>query len=231
MTRAQLYIFVTSLLGGIEIDETIFYNFLDIAQMQLEGVRPWVKIRGYSSGLTASVGTTFNTSFALATDFNQWYDEEASIQLIDSNNSPLFFVEVPYDRRFQYRNANGRFAVDYSTNLFYIFGTITQSYTILQSYIKVPDLVSADATNSWVFPVRFHPMLGLLVAAFWRHGVDYDVFNNPMADKQIGQALAMLDVMKTWDSNLQASMQRGKDPFDSNSIGPGSANGGFVSMG
>ena len=160
MTRAQLYTFVTNLLGGIEIDEALFYNFLDIAQMQLEGVRPWVKIRGYNTGLTAGAGTAFNTSFALATDFNQWYDEEASIQLIDSNNSPLFFVEVPFDHRYQYRNAANRFAVDYSTNLLYLFGTITQTYTILQNYIKVPTLVSTSADSTWVFPDRFHPKCG-----------------------------------------------------------------------
>lgn len=232
MTRAQIYTLLTDpngLLSGVQIDETIFENLLDIVQMQVEGVRPWVWIRDSDATQTASPGDTFTTQKTLAATFSTWY-EESALRLVDVNNNELTLLEVPYADRFKYRNTSGRFAVDYPNSKFYLLGTITQSYTIYQNFIKVPTLVSSDASASWVFPVRFHKILALMVAVLWRKGIDYDVFNNVLGDNQASQAKMMLDIMTRWDSELQANMQRGKDPFDSNSIGSGSTNGGAIAM-
>jgi uncharacterized protein with GYD domain len=118
--------------------------------------------------------------------------------------------------------------VDYPNNNIYLLGIITQAYTIRQNYIKIPTLVSSADSASWVFPARFHKVLGLMVAVYWKLGVDYDLVSNAQANNQAAQYNALLDIMTRWDSNLQANMQRGIDPFNSNTIGSGSQSGGNV---
>jgi len=229
MTREKLYDFVTSLCGGEEIDITLFNTFLDVAQMRIEGLRPWVWLRATDSSQTVSPADNYTTAKDLGDNFFEWY-EEAPLQLIDVNGNPSYLTEVPFSQRFQYQKMGGKFCVDYPNNNIYILGTITQAYTLYQNYIKNSELVSGDDNNEWIFPEKFHKILGLLLAIFWRKGVDYDVFNQTQADNQEQQVLAIYDVMSRWDSNLQANMQRGKDPFDNFSIGSGSQNGGFVTM-
>lgn len=229
MTRAEIYTMLTStngLLSGILLDETIFENLLDIAQMQYEGMRPWVFLRSEDVTQTASPSDTFTSAKILASTFARWY-EESSLQLLDASNNAFNLYEIPFSQRYIYQKQLGRFCVDYPNNNFYLMGTPTQSYTIKQSFIKVPTLVSSAATASWIFPARFHKILALMVAVMWRKGIDYDIFNAVQADAQAQQALGMYDVMSRWDSELQANMQRGKDPFNSSTIG-GFPSGGFV---
>ena len=222
MNRDALYIFVTSLLNEIQIDTTLFNTMLDVAQMRIEGIRPWVLLRGQDSTQIASAGDTFTTAKTLASDFREWFDE-SPIKLVDSRNNPIGLYEVPFLERFQYRNSGGRFCVDYPNSTFYLLGVLTQSYTIYQNYIKLPTLVSSSATASWVFPVRFHKILGLMVAEMWKNGIDYDVFSNSQASQQAQQAQAILNEMTRWDSRLQQSMTRGLDPFNQgvNDLGNG----------
>jgi hypothetical protein len=230
MTRAEIYTLLTStsgLLAGIQLDETIFENLLDIAQMQVEGMRPWIFLRSEDTTQTASPSDTFSTPKTLAASFSEWC-EESPIELIDASNNAFFLTEVPFSERYKYRTSTGRFCVDYPNSLFYLLGNLTDAYTIKQSFIKLSTLVSSASTAQWIFPARFHKLLALTVAALWRHGVDYDIFNAAMADQQVKQAQQMLDIMTRWDSNLQYNMQRGKDPFNSNTIG-GFPSGGSVS--
>lgn len=224
MQKSALYTFVTSLLNEIQIDTTLFSTFLDVAQMRVEGIRPWVILRGQDNTQTASQGDTFLTSKNLATDFREWYDE-SPIQLVDSNNNPIGLVEVPFADRFQYRSSGGRFCVDYPNNKIYLLGNLTQSYTIYQNYIKVSTLVSTSDTTSWVFPERFHKILGLMIAEMWKNGIDYDVFTNSQATQQAGQAKAILDEMVRWDMRLQQNMTRGLDPFNQGTFNANNAGG------
>ena len=229
MTRDDLYTLTTSLTSGVAIDTSLFDTFLDVAQMQLEGLRPWVILRTSNVSQSASPADTYQTAKTLATDFKEWWDE-APMQLLDVNNNPSYLWEVPFADRYLYQKTGQKFCVDYPNNVFYLLGNITQNYTILQNYIKIPTLVSSSASATWVFPERFHKILALMVAIFWRKGVDYDIFNQTLAGNQEQQVAAILDIMTRWDSNLQYSMQRGKDPFNAFSIGQGNTNGGNITF-
>ena len=227
MTYQEIYDFTTKLCSDQIIDTDSFNSFLDVAQMLVEDLRPWVLLHTEDATQSASPSDSFTTAKNLATDFKEWYSE-SPLQLVDANYGEIYLTEVPLADRFKYRQSGGRFCVDYKTGKFYILGTLTSAYTIHQNYINLPSLVSAG--NTWVFPERFHKILALTVASLWRHGIDYDIFNAVLADKQVQQAQAMIDLMTRWDSRLQQNMQRGKDFFDNNSIGQGSINGGVVSM-
>lgn len=229
MNKAELYTFVKSLLEGQEMETTLFDTLLDVAQMNVEGLRPWVYLRASNTSQSASSADSFLTAKTLATDFREWYDE-APIELIDANNNSFPLLEVPIKDQYACRSESGRFCVDYPNGSFYLLGNIGQAYTIRQNYIKLPTLVSSADSASWIFPIRFHKILGLAVAIYWKLGVDYDIISNAQANNQAAQYAAIYDVMSRWDSTLQANMQRGKDPFNSNSIGYGSTSGGKIGM-
>lgn len=212
MTKSELYTFVGQLLNDINIDTTLFDSLLDNAQMEIEGRRPWVILRASDSTQSASAGNSASSAKTLAADFREWY-EEAPIQLLDVNNNVMDLREVPLSQVNRYRNSGERFAVDYKNFLFYILGNLSQAYTIVQNYIKVGTLVSAADGNSWEFPVRYHKILGLMIAEKWKNGIDYDVFSNAQANQQAAQALAIYNEMTRWDSRLQNGMTRGVDPF------------------
>ncbi len=212
MDRTGIYTFLTSLLNEIEIDETLFESFLDVAQMRVEDLRPWVYLRAEDKTQTVPAGTSFTTQFTLPATFKEFYSE-TPLYLLDSNNNPLPLSEVPYGERYQYRNTNGKFCVDYSTGKIYLLGSFNQSYTLLITFIKVATLISAAAANLWVFPTRFSKILGLMIAEMWKKGIDYDVFSDAQASQQGQQAMAIFDLMTRWDSRLQQSMTRGIDPF------------------
>lgn len=214
MDRSQLYTFVTALLAGIQPDETTFETYLDIAQARIEGLRPWVKLRAVDSTQTLSPSDTFQTPKTMPADFDRWY-AEMPVVLVDANGSPLYLAEIPFYQRFTYQKAGGHFYTDPATNLLYVCGTYSQAQTIHQHYLKTSTLVSAAAGNSWIFPARFHKLLALMVAVFWKKGIDYDIISNVQADSQAGQAAELLDVMTTWDAELQQNAQRGLDPFQS----------------
>jgi hypothetical protein len=227
MTKNELYILTTQLTSGIEIDLTVFDQFLDIAQSQIEDIRPWVILRGFDSSQTADSSNSFTTPKDLAVDFKE-YCEESPIQLIDASNNVMGLNEIPFSDRFRYSTYAGKFCVDYANSNFYLTGTIPGAYAIYQNYIKIPALVSSG--SEWVFPERFHKILAFMVAIYWRKGIDYDMFNQTLADNQGAVVRGIVDTMTRWDSNLQYSMQRGKDPFNSNTIGQGSTSGGQVQM-
>ncbi|MDI6820932.1 MAG: hypothetical protein QMD65_02010 [Patescibacteria group bacterium] len=213
MTKADLYSLTMQLLNGVQMDHGLFGSFLDVAQMNIEDIRPWVWLRATNSAQTAGASNTFTTAKALASDFSRFYDDDSSIVLVDSNNNPIHLRQIPIAQKFAYKNDSGVFYVDYSNSYLYICGTLTKTYAIYQNYIKIAALVSADNSNSWIFPSRFHKVLALLVAVYYKLGVDYDIVSNAQADAQASQANAILNLMTRWDSNLQNSMTRGIDPF------------------
>lgn len=228
MTYAELYTLANQLNSDITIPPTLFDQFLDVAQMQIEDIRPWVYLRASNSSQTVGPATSWTTPLTLASDFKE-FCEESPLQLINVDNNDLSLTEVPYDERFKYRNSGGRFCVDYKNKRFYLLGTITEAYTVYQNYIGLPALVS-NQVDQWVFPERFQKILAFMVAIFYRKGIDYDLFNQTLADNQAAIVRGILDVMTRWDSNLQYSMQRGKDPFNSQTIGMGSTSGGQIQM-
>jgi hypothetical protein len=227
MTRATLYDFLTEgLLDGQTIDLTLFGTLLDVAQMLVEDARPWVWLRGEDLTQTVSAGSPL-TAKDLAASWRSW-PSDAPIQLLDSGyNTVLYLREVPFGDRYKYKNTSV-FCVDYPNSDLYILGSHSQNYTIKQEFSKISTLVSAAESNSWVFPERFHKILAYIVSTLWRNGIDYDVFSNPMGDNNASTAAAMLDLMTRWDSNLQAGMQAGQDPYNPVSVGTSGTSGGNV---
>ena len=130
-------------------------------------------------------------------------------------------------QKFTYKDAGSKFYCDYSQSKFYLCGTITQSYTIHQFYIKKSTLVSAASSNIWTFPTEFHKLLALKIAIYWK-GIDYDMINNQNLQVLNAQYQMLYDQLTRWDSDLQE--QTGIDPFSGASGGAwiGNSDGGII---
>lgn len=234
MNRDAIYALVTKLLFGYAMDVNLFYSFLDIAQDQVESMRPWMILREEDATLTASAGTTFTTPFALAptnSDFKKWYGD-FPVVLTDTNNNPVPFREVPIAQKFTFKLQGQKFFCDYAANRFYLCGTLNQSYAIHQFYIKKSLRISLASSNTWVFDTygySYSALLAYLCAMQWK-GVDYDIINLQNAGHLGDTAKGILDGMTRWDSDLQASGQVGFDPFGEGDGWTGNQNGGRLSI-
>lgn len=203
MTQAELYAFTNSITGET-LDPDQFNFYLDLAQAAWEDDRPWMWLRKKDSSQSASPTNTFQTAIPLATDFRKWYSE-FPIKLVGTSNidARLRYKEIPLDSQFEFKNANGKFYVDYAGGNLYLCGIVDQAYTVNQFYIKTTTLVSADPANTWVFPVRYHKFLGLMASIYFKRGFDFDLTNVAQADQHAAMALGMLNQGREWDDDLQ----------------------------
>lgn len=213
MTKAELKTFVEDgLLNGDTINTTLFDVFLDHAQMYMENLRPWVILRTEDTSQSISSSTTFETQKALPTDFRKWYTRFPVI-LTDSNGRPQeYLAEVPLHDKTKYRDHNTKFYCNYGSNYLFICGS-HQSLTVRQYYIRKTTLVSGDDDNEWVFPSEYHHVLGLIIAVFYKHGVDYDIINSKQSDSHIDMTKQVYSAMSDWDSDLAESALNGADPM------------------
>lgn len=209
MDRDDLYTFVTGLLDGFEMDETLFETFLDVSQAIREGARPWMQLRDEDATIVLSTSNTYTTPQSLPTNFRRWY-ARYSVALVDAQgNLSSNLLETPLAMKINNRMNNTKFYCNYGSRKIFFCGNIPQALTAYLFYIRKATLVSAAASNSWEFPSEYHKILGFDIAAFWKLGVDYDVINNPQGNANAAAANALMNVMADWDNELQLSSVQG----------------------
>lgn len=213
MNREELYIFTTSLLDDFQMDLTLFYSFLDVAQSNTENERPWVILRSEDSSQTASAGQTIADSHDLPSNFRKFFGRFPVVLVDSSGNAIRKLREIPINMRNEYRNDNDKFYVDYSTKKFYLCGTQNASATIYQYYIKKPTKISAATGNTWVFSAYddYEKKLAFDIAVMHKLGVDYDQINAMQGNANAAQSKLIFEQMKEWDNELALSAQQGVD--------------------
>ncbi len=227
MNNSAIYTLVSNLLFGFQMAQGLFNSLLDIAQDQVENMRPWMILRAEDSSQSVNSSSVFTTAIPLNANFRRWYGRNP-IKLVDTNNNPLPFSEVPLANKFDYRLTGQKFFTDYVGKNLYLCGTLTQSYTVHQFFIKKGTQVSANANNVWDFDTygySYSPLLGFLIAMQYK-GVDYDLVNLQNAGELGKQAAAILTGMVSWDGELQAAGQIGVDPFGQDTGGWSATAGG-----
>ena len=214
MNREALYEFVTSVLDDFQMELTLFYSLLDIAQSNRENARPWVILRTVDSTQTASTGDSFLTGKTLPTDFKRCYTIY-TIVLTDSQGNVIRKLrEIPLHARNDYKNDGNKFYINYATKQFFLCGNQSQSSTINFYYIKKDSKISADDANIWAFDSydeSYSKILGFDVAVMHKWGIDYDQINAVQADKNFMQADLIFKSMSEWDSYLAQQAQEGID--------------------
>lgn len=211
MTGQEQYDAATEMNGGVTINETLFYQLLNVAKNNRESKRAWRTLVSLDTSLTASPSSTYQTTYALPTRWLRFVpyrpasainEAVSPIQLV-SGTEVVHLEEIQFERRVTQQSVGYKFAVDPANSVFYITGTIPKTYTINQLYIKG----TADITSStsWTFPTRFHLLPVLDVIAMFKGGIDADDQNARMAPELRAAANAIRVAMETWDNDLALS--------------------------
>lgn len=197
------------------MNETLFYQLLNIARKNREHERPWMKLRRIDSSQTASSADNFETAKTMPSDFSYMapieYDADGSIvqsvlRLIDSSGDLILdYEEIPLEQKHRYKKVAGKFYVDHRQSKFYLTGgVLDRTYTIHLFYIHNPGDI-AKASSLTLFPDEFYYLLCFDVAAVQKGGIDFDDINARMAPENRAVARAMYSSIIRWDSLLQLS--------------------------
>jgi hypothetical protein len=220
-TSQDIYNFVVSILN-YSPDTTFFDSFLSLSQSQRETSRAWMYLRKVDQTQKAYVSatSTYLTPLNLPSDFRRWYAPKRSIQLVANDGITFrWYVEIPMDRRLEYKDDNTKFYCDYANQKLYLCGIVDQTYTVNQFYQYKPVTLTYLANNSWVFPSEYLPILGYDVAARIQLGADYDVVNAAQANANIAFAAQFYNSMAEWDDSLQSGSIEGVE-YPSDNIAP-----------
>jgi hypothetical protein len=213
---SDYYTMVSNLLGGYQINSTLFYQLLNIARSNREMERPWMRLRKLDSSLLANTGDTYLTAKALQSDFRRFLNN-GTIRLFDGNNTILYYTEIPFESRLEHKDDNSAYYVDYANLNLYLTGKVDKQYQIHLFYIYNPGDITV--TTSWLnFPSEFHSILAFDVAAMWRLGADYDDQNARMGDENGKMAEVIKHAMHAWDNELALSAVENLDYYGANQL-------------
>ena len=199
MTGAELKTFVEEGLDTGTINETWFYQALNVAKTKLEEIRNWKILEKVDASKTALSSDTFLTTKALPTRFAL----DIELFVIDSTGaSPIYYTPIPSSRKYLYQNSSNVYYVDLANNVFALCGKVNGSKIINLVYKE--SSADIDESSSWSFPSRFHPILGFMVGEMYRGGSDWDKINAQNLIQNRKDAMDLYDAMVAWDDSLKA---------------------------
>ena len=203
MTGDEMFTFFQEMNDGRSMNETLFYQRLNLAKNKRERARDWVVLRTEDSSNQVSSSTTYETAFTMPSRFIRTVGMYP-IKLVSSTGAVIPLRLIPFKDRHLYQNSVGTFAIDYKNSQFYIMGSFGQTYTIHFTFIQ--GTADIDDTGTWDnFPSDFHPLLPLDVSFIERGQVGYDDINRQAAaftGKDIGD---IEDAMVLWNARLQVN--------------------------
>ena len=204
MLGSDIYQLTTSIMGYAP-DQTLFYTLLGMVQGIRENQRPWTILKKEDASIT--VNQTSSSAFLiqhnLPADFRKFYSPKRSIQLVDSSYIiRQWYTQIPKDRKFENKDDNTKFYVDYTTTpySFYLCGIVNQTYTVHIYYQYITPLITA--TTSWVFPSEYHAILAYDVCTLLKAGIDSDTVNAAQAVYNDATAKLIYNQMAEWDNDL-----------------------------
>lgn len=202
MDGATLKTFVEEGLDAGSINETAFYQKLNAMKTLLEEERNWKILETDDSLQTASSGDTFLSMKTLPSTFGN----DIALFVVDGNNNPVVYYPIPFRKRYEYKDASRRYYIDLKNGQFALTGKLPTGYTTIHLIYRA---ASADITSgsSWVFPSRFHALLGYLVAASHKGGADWDVTTARQALQNSKDGMALYQATILWNDNLIAKEQ------------------------
>lgn len=215
-TGTELKTFITNLNGGATIDPDLLTVLVDNGRAIFEEERPWAVLRKTDTSLSLTTANTWQTAKVLSgiTDFSRLTDEP--IRLFDGSSRIHYYVQVPFDRRLEYKDVGGTFVLDEATNTLYFNGIVPFAGTLYLPYIATStaiDLTSASAV--WTqFPSRFLPILGYYAIGIYKGAVDYDEINRNMLPANAAALGSLKNAAISWDNERQLSSIEHSDPTE-----------------
>jgi len=209
MTGTTLKQLTTDLLGGAELGDTLFYQLLNIAKNNREGLRPWIILRAEDSEETASSGDTFETMKDLPSDFRRTLTRDTMV--LRAGESILRYTQIPFSSRQIDRKRNQVFYIDLANSQYALCGSVSKTHVIYLYYIKKS--TDIEEATEWVFPSEYHPILAFDVAVMHKGGIDFDDINARMAQYNGLDARMIERMMIKWDNEMQLAEQQGVENY------------------
>ena len=204
------------------IDQTLFFQFLNLARSNRELQRPWMALRKTWTSVSVNTSSAWNTAITLPTDF-VYLSEDGQITLFDGQSSYESYDEVPYTQVPYYKDYSNKFSVDHGSRSLYLLGVVGRQYNLWVPYQA--DLGDITATTTWAnIPARFHMMLAFDALAMYELGVDYDDVQARNANELNKQAELIYQSMIKWDDRLQRSSTTRVDYGETSQDAPFTAN-------
>lgn len=212
MLGSELLTQTTELMGGVEPNNTLFYQLINTFARVIEGMRPWVKLRKVDSSITITSSNTVDTAKDLPSDFRKPHNTrwpngaKGALFLKGSSDGNLVYLELkPLAQREVYRDTNGYWFYDLRLGKFYISGSYSSTYTVYISYIHKPTAISS--ATEWVLggDEEQDSILAHLVADAVKSGIDYDEINARQAVHNNRVAQIALNAMILDDDSLARS--------------------------
>src|SRR5690349_11510264 len=113
MTGTELSAFCEELNGGASIGDTLLFQFINLAKAMVEQLRPWVLLRNTDTSITVTPANTWQTVIDLSgiARFSRFYGE-TPVKLFDGTNRIVYYRQMPFDRRLEYKDVPNTFAYD-----------------------------------------------------------------------------------------------------------------------
>lgn len=219
MTGTELATFCEEINGGASINDTLLFQFINLAKAMVEQRRPWMLLRTTDTSKTITAANTWQTAIDLSTitKFSRFYGENP-IKLYSGVGSNFTeYHQVPYDKRLSYQLAPNTFVYNEATKTLYLNGTPPYAGTLYIDHIIDSDDITDDDTSTWVFPAWAHSLLGFMAVAIYKGGVDFDDVNARMAPDNRAMAEMLTRNLENWDNEKQLTAQMGTDPYQDQS--------------
>lgn len=229
-----MYVALTSILGGEQIDQTYALLLFNLCRYDYESRRLWkvlVANSAVANPTTALAGKNPTVSYplpspttpSLATPYFMQPLLEGGMVLQNATNSnqTMHIKEIAQEYSIGNVNSNA-FWVDYVARVFYILGNL--SFAALINLFYIADFGDITLTTGWIgFRPRDAYMLVFQAAARYRMGTDYDDIAARNGDDNFKAAEAAYQSAVKWDANLQLNSYQHRN-FSSTFGGGGGSN-------
>lgn len=221
MKGSEVKVFVVDGLGAGDIGDTEFYIMLNVAKTRLEEERNWKVLEVTDTSQSVSSGDTFLTAKTLPTDFAQ----DIGSFLTNANNQPVNYHPIPFRERYQRKDEPNGYWIDVATNTFGLTGKASSGFTTINLVYRKTS-AGITSTSSWVFPSRFHPVLGFMVAVMFKGGVDWDSISAKQALQNREDSKMLYESLIDWNTQLdfksQGNSYEGQGGYDNDGFPGGS---------
>jgi len=197
MLGSALKTFIESLTDDQSIDSVLLYQLINIAKTRIEEERNWKILEVEDTSESAGTGNTFLSMKTLPTDFGN----DIGLFVAETGGVATWYQPIPYSRRYSYKDSSRRYYIDLANSQYALTGKMSVSQTIHLIYRKTSTTITS--TVEWVFPDRFHPLLGFLVAEMYKAGTDYDSISFNQAIQHRLDSKMLWEALQEWDTALR----------------------------
>lgn len=218
----QMYVALTAILGGEQIDQTYALVLFNLARYDYESRRLWKVLVANSANanpMTALAGKNYTTSYPLPSPttpsittpyfLESLLEGGIILQNATNTNQTVGLREIAQEYNIGAQGASV-FWIDYVARVFYILANLSFAANI-NLYYKA-DFGDISLTTGWVgFRPRDAYALVFQAAARYRMGTDYDDIAARNGDDNFKAAEAAYQSAVKWDANLALNSYQHRD--------------------